>query len=99
MEELKEVSISLSDGYTFKAHVNGNNYLPEEEITDEKLTDEKLSKMTIDGVEYKNMHCTNHFKDGDGDHIVFRQITDAELSMKALEQAVQDLILAQMGGK
>lgn len=96
---METVTIVLNDGFRFNATLNGNNYLPMTNVSDSELKDSNLAKITIEGKEYKNMHCANHFIDEDGEHIVFGQISESEVKMNTLEQAVQDLILAQMGGK
>lgn len=87
--------IILGDGTRIEAALNGNNYLPVEPVADELLDDVNLIGMTIDGVEQINVTCCNHWTDGDGEHIVFRQYSPDEMARFDLESQIQ--YLAMMG--
>lgn len=83
----EEVEIVLSDGYTFKAKVNGNTYYTETVVDASKLTDTNLASMTIDGQKYENMTCTAH----NNEYVCFRQFTQQELDLAAINEAIADL--------
>lgn len=87
-----EVEIVLSDGYKFKATVNGNTYYTRTPVADNELTDENLVSILIDGQKYENMTCTAH----DNEHVCFRSFTSDEMARKALEAKIQ--YVAMMGG-
>lgn len=76
--------IVLADGTEISATLNGNNYISAEHIDDSLLDDSNLIGMTIDGEEQINLTCCNHFADDEGDHIIFRELSDQELAMQDL---------------
>lgn len=88
----EEVEIVLSDGYKFKAKMNGNTYYTETAVDEKELEDTNLVSITIDGQQYENMTCTAH----DNEHVCFRQYSDDEMARKALDAKIQ--YVAMMGG-
>ena len=89
------MTIILGDGTQFEAELNGNNYMAQTPIDDELLDDINLIGMTIDGVEQENTTCAAHWTDEYGEHIIFRQYTQTELTMQDLEAKIE--YLAMMG--
>ena len=88
--------IVLGDGTEIRAGLNGNNYYPTEPVDDELLEDLNLIGMTIDGVEQPDTTCCNHWTDEDGEHIVFRQYSDAEKANLDIHAKIE--YIAMMGG-
>ena len=87
-----EVESVLTDGYKFKAKVNGNTYYTETVVDEKELEDTNLVSVTIAGQKYENMTCTAH----DNEHVCFRQFSADEMARKALAAKIQ--YVAMMGG-
>lgn len=77
---LQPHTITFADGTEITVTRNGNNYISAEPVPNHLLADANLIGLQIDGeLQQENLTCCNHFMDNEGDHIIFRQYTSAEL--------------------
>lgn len=82
-------TIKFADGTEITVTINGNNYISAVPIPDALLSDANLIGLTIDGEpQPEKLKCCNHFTDEEGDHIIFRQYTTAELKH---QQTIADI--------
>lgn len=85
--------IKFADGTELTVTLNGNNYISAEPVSDHLLDDVNLIGMTIDGEEQFDMTCCNHFQDEEGDHIIFRRYTAAELQTQHITADIDYLLM------
>lgn len=89
MEE--KTTIILKDGTQIVAKVNGNNYILDNDVDDKVLSEDNLSNVVIGDVTYKNLTCCNHFIEEGKPHLIFRELTDAEIREAALKNEISML--------
>lgn len=88
----EKIEVVLSDGFKFKAVLNGNTLIPESKVDDKELTDTNLVSVTIDGQKHENMTCVSNTDTA----LCLRQYTETELNNQKLDAKIQ--YIAMMGG-
>lgn len=89
--ENEKMTIVLKDGTQLNAFLNGNNYILNEDVDDALLSDENLASVTINGQEYKDLTCCNHFMEGGKPHLIFRELTASEIKEAELNAQISML--------
>jgi len=76
--------ITLKDGNSFTAILNGNNYITQDDVSKFNFGNGNLTEVTITEDEktetYTNMKCTNNWVATDGTHIIFAHRTSEEIA-------------------
>ena len=83
------VSILLKDGTQLDVVLNGSTYESGDPIPDGTFTEENLSKVTIDGVVYRNLKLISCYDWDEGTRFAFREMTDQEIENKDLRAQLQ----------
>ena len=75
----ENITLILADGTVIDNLIlNGNNIISQIDVGEDKLSTVNLSRITINGVEYRDMLLRNYWQDIDGWHIVISEITPQE---------------------
>ena len=90
-------TIVLSNGKSYEATLNGNNYIFDTVVPSDVFTNDTIKNMKIDGVTTNVDKVVAHFMEDGKDHVIFGNFTSTDI----LRQRVADLesaIALSMGG-
>lgn len=93
MDEKRNYIIRLADGTEIVCTLNGNSYIAQQEVTEDMFSDEKIADVEVDGTKSDNRVLRNLWKEDDGYHIVFGELTQAEKVQRSIESKIEYLAL------
>ena len=97
-----QYTIKLADGRELTGFTkNGDNYVSKEKV-DETIFKDNLATMTVsDGVtetKYKNVEFIQQMEFPDGFYLCFREISEEELAVTDLQEALAEMYELIVGG-
>lgn len=93
-----EYKLVLKDGTEITCLLNGNNYITTEDVSKVDFSDENFKQISVNGEALSNQKCTNVFTEDDGTHIIFRQLTNDEITIAEQNAVINDLLAYVLGG-
>lgn len=97
-----QYTITLSDGRKLTGlTLNGDNYVSKEKV-DETIFKNNLATMMVSDGEtettYKNVELVQQMKFPDGWYLCFRELTEAELALTDIQEALAEVYELIVGG-
>ena len=97
-----QYTITLADGKKLTGLTkNGNNYVSKKKV-DESIFTDNLATMTVSDGEtetaYQNVELIQQMEFPDGWYLCFRELTEAELAVTELQEALAEVYELIVGG-
>ena len=97
-----QYTIKLADGRKLTGLTkNGNNYVSKEKV-DESIFTDNLTNMTVSDGEtetaYRNVELIQQMEFPDGWYLCFRELTEAEIAVTELQEALAEVYELIVGG-
>ena len=97
-----QYTITLADGRELTGlTINGDNYVSKKKV-DESIFTDNLTTMTVsDGeteIAYQNVELIQQMEFPDGWYLCFRELTEAELAVTELQEALAEVYELIVGG-
>ena len=97
-----QYTIKLADGRELTGLTkNGDNYVSKEKVDETIFADNLATMMVSDGeteTTYKNVEFIQQMEFPDGFYLCFREISEAELAVTDLQEALADVYELVLGG-